>query len=413
MKRTSQSGILDYKKDILLVGATYSENTGDGVIADCLDWAVRQTSPGLTIKHLDLAGRTKVGAKSVYGRGLILRLVDRLPSSIGQWIVSVGLQRLLRRLRPDWIRRVGEADAVIISGGQLFADTNLNFPLKIGQLADICRNSGIPLSVASAGVSQDWSQKGKKLFIELADCDLRFLGFRDQTSIANWMQQFGSRGPEPVLVRDPGLLAKECYGIPASTEEKPPIGIGIASAIILAHHSDEVIAGAGRHSSQAALFDFFRSSTLALNAQGHGVCLFCNGATEDAAFLKELSLDPAIAKAESIGKVKIAPIPRTGRELAQIIAGCGLIMAHRLHACVLGYSFGRPVVGLSWDTKLRSFFASVDLSEHVITQAEVLEHDVVGAVDAALRKGVNLEARDKFIDECRAGIASVLKATLA
>ena len=227
------------------------------------------------------------------------------------------------------------------------------------------------------------------------------------------MQQFGSRGPGPVLVRDPGLLAKECYGIPASTEEKPPIGIGIASAMILAHHSDEVIAGAGRHSSQAALFDFFRSSTLALNAQGHGVCLFCNGATEDAAFLKELSLDPAIAKAESIGKVKIAPIPRNGRELAQIVAGCGLIMAHRLHACVLGYCFGRPVVGLSWDTKLRSFFASVDLSEHVITQAVVLEHDVVAAVEAALCKGVDVEARDKIIAECRAGIASVLEATLA
>lgn len=412
MTSTAQSKILNRKNDILLVGATYSENTGDGVIADCLEWAVHQTSPGLTIKHLDLAGRTKVGAKSVYGRGLILRLVDRLPSSIGQWIVSVGLQRLLRRLRPDWIRRVGEADAVIISGGQLFADANLNFPRKICQLADICHNSGKPLAVASAGVSRDWSHKGKKLFTELADCDLRFLGFRDQTSISNWEQQFGSRGPSPVLVRDPGLLAKDCYGIPTSNDAQPTIGIGVASAIILAHHSDEVIAGAGRNATQAALFDFFRSSTLALNAQGHAVCLFCNGATEDAALLKVLSMDPVIANSESIGKVKIAPVPRTGRELAQIIAGCGLIMAHRLHACVLGYAFGRPVVGLSWDTKLRSFFASVDLSEHVITQAVVFEHDVMGAVDAALRKGVNLEARDKIIDECRSGIASVLEATL-
>lgn len=210
MKRTAQSGILDCNKGLHLVGATYRENSGDRVIADCLQWAVRQTSNSLTITHLDLARRTMGGVKSDYGRALILRFVDRLPSSVGM-----------------------------------------------------------------------------------------------------------------------------------------------------------------------------------------------------------LSLPPTIAKAERSGSVKIAPAPRTGRELARTVADRSLIMAHRLHACMLRYAFGRLVISLSWGTKLRSSFASVGLVKHEITQALVLAHDVVGAVHAALCKGVNLEARDKSIDECRAGMAKALEATLA
>jgi hypothetical protein len=47
----------------------------------------------------------------------------------------------------------------------------------------------------------------------------------------------------------------------------------------------------------------------------------------------------------------------TPADLAVFVAGCDLIIAHRMHACIAAHSFAVPTIGLTWDEKLTSFFA--------------------------------------------------------
>ena len=64
------------------------------------------------------------------------------------------------------------------------------------------------------------------------------------------------------------------------------------------------------------------------------------------------------------------------------------MIAHRLHATILAFSYGVPAVGLRWDDKLTAFFGSVGLEKHTT----VLDHATVERVGdfawAALRAKV-------------------------
>lgn len=393
---------------ILLVGVTYSENRGDGVIADCMEWVVRRALPQAEVNHLDLAGRMAQGTKAVPHRALILKAIAFLPGIVRKRLVAAGLKRLLDRLRPQWTKAIADADHVIISGGQVFSDVDLNFPFKIGKVAEICAEQSVPVAIAAAGVAGNWSSTGTMLFKKLTTCELTFVGLRDQSSLSHWAAQFGSESPHTVLVRDPGFLAAGCYDITPASGTDLPVGIGITSPLSLTHHSDDQIAGAGDPVSYKALFRFFRDTALAAVGRDHRVCLFCNGAAEDGAMLHALSLDPQIADMVIAGRVIIAPVPQSGGALAQTIAGCKAVIGHRLHACIVGYAFQRPVVGLSWDSKLESFLTSVGLSDNILKQPNLLPEDAVTAVEEALQSGVNPLRHAEILEECEAGLSAVL-----
>ncbi|MNF57022.1 Polysaccharide pyruvyl transferase [compost metagenome] len=56
--------------------------------------------------------------------------------------------------------------------------------------------------------------------------------------------------------------------------------------------------------------------------------------------------------------------PKTPSDLVNTINRYDLIVAHRLHANIIAYSLGITSIGLRWDTKLHSFFKSIN-REHL------------------------------------------------
>lgn len=392
---------------VVVFGATWSENTGDGVIADCVAWALSRDIPGTEIRHVDIAGRRGPGMVTVNNRATILQVLTWLPALTRLVFMRAGLRRLVKRIAMHWRDEIARADLVLVSGGQIFSDVHRNFPYKIEAMARISRDEGVPVAIAAAGVSLNWSAEGRRLFLALADCDLRFVGLRDPASIAAWQSHFGA-GPSPVLVRDPGLLAVDCYNLRAiAPAQNAPIDLGVAAFMILAHHADRAIAGAGQPPSAAGLREFFVNIVRELVARGNRVRLFCNGAAEDAALLRAIMGHPAVMALVDDGTVDAADSPRTGAELARIIAGCRAVIAHRLHACVVAYSCTVPALGLGWDSKLDAFFESVGLAAHIITDPVVLPSTVVERAHAALADGIAADKHDSILQDANRGLRQV------
>lgn len=384
---------------IVLFNLHYSPNTGDGVIADCLIHAITAERPDAQVVSVDLSGRTGFGAVTVRNRALAMKVLAALPRVLRQPLALNRLDALLDRAEPRWRAALDGADAALIGGGQLFSDADLNFPAKIGRAAALLAQARIPVAIHGVGVARNWSPRGTALFNRVFETDLRSVGVRDAASATAWSEQAARALPAPRLTRDPGLLAAAAYGPP--TEEAAHTALCITDPAILAYHAEAGVAGKG-----GAVF--FEALALALAAQPGGVRLFCNGAAEDAAALTRLAARPAIARAAAEGRLSVAPVPATPAELAAIIAPAAAVVAHRLHACILGYAYARPVVGLGWDAKVASFFDSVGLSRFFVPPDGAGAATAAALAAEARATGLDPTTHARVLSETRAQVRDTL-----
>ncbi len=138
---------------IVVFNVKYSENLGDGILAFCIEHGLSQTGGGIEVETVDLAGRHGFGGASSSRRRHLLKLLQGLPKPARRLVVGFVVRRALRRQRGEWERKIAAADAVVIGGGNLFQDDDLNFPLKIGTVLDCVRRFDRPLAIYAVGVS--------------------------------------------------------------------------------------------------------------------------------------------------------------------------------------------------------------------------------------------------------------------
>jgi Uncharacterized conserved protein len=339
---------------VLVFNVIYSENLGDGLLAQCLEKVLRR-SGNIEVETVDLAGRPDFGTTSARRRSA-LRLLHALPAFARQRAVSHALRSKLRTLAREWDEKIASADAIVLGGGNLFQDDDLNFPLKIGTLLDCVRRSGKPLAIFAVGVARDWSPQAHALFQQVDDTNLVYLSVRDEASRYNWQNHFAA-APEPSVVPDPGFLAAQLVGagsMVAASAQTYVVGICVTDPLILARHS-----GKRRTPICMRTTKEYVQLIRLLITRGHPVRLFCNGAREDQAFAERIFLDPRLARFRTTEALQLFVRPRTPAELLGILRSTSVILAHRLHACIAAYALGIPHVGIGWDQKVSSFFRSV------------------------------------------------------
>ncbi|GIT92003.1 hypothetical protein JANAI62_24600 [Jannaschia pagri] len=375
-------------------GLRYSPNLGDGVIAECVAHGVRTRKPGVDLTHVDLSGRGDFGAVTVRNREMLLAILDRLPLWLRQRLTLWKLGKLMDRLEADW-RAAAQCDLAVIGGGQILSDANLNFPIKVGQAARLLREAATPTAIYAVGVSKNWTPKGQALFARLLETDLRMVGPRDAHSLTAWTDQTEG-GPTPEVLLDPGLLAAECYGPAKAVSGR--IGLCVTDFNLLGHHADGSVAGGA-----VGPVEFYVGIAEALITKGFDVCLFTNGAAEDRALRARV----AAALGQRDG-VLVPEDPVRPDDLVSQIGACEAVVAHRLHACIVAYSYGRAIVGLGWDRKLQSFFETVDLAAGFTAAPEITGTDVARLVDTALARGVDASKRAQILDRAWAGIDRLL-----
>ncbi|WP_195909673.1 polysaccharide pyruvyl transferase family protein [Rhizobium tubonense] len=392
---------------ILVFNVKYSENLGDGLLALCIEKYLGHGGvDNVQIETIDLAGREGFGT-SRNRRQPAIRILHRLPPFARRMAVEYVLGRSLRKLRQEWEKKIAAADAVVIGGGNLFQDDDLNFPLKVGTLLDCVRQAKRPLAIYAVGVSGHWSPRAKSLFERLHKTQIVHLSVRDNFASDNWSHHFPD-GPAAEIFPDPGLLVRHMTGPQADLFEpkfKRVAGICVTEPIILERHASQSVSAIPFRS-----VDDYRELIKLLLADGHRVCVFCNGAAEDQAFANQILDDAAMAKHLASGRVELAERPRTPEELIDILTSTSVILAHRLHACIAAYSLAIPHVGLGWDKKVQGFFQSVGREEYFVNGTDACVRNVWLQLNAAEREGIDAQRHAAVLEFAQSGLSHLRQA---
>jgi polysaccharide pyruvyl transferase WcaK-like protein len=310
----------------------------------------------------------------------------------------------LNKLRGQWDDKVAGADAVVIGGGNLFQDDDLNFPLKIGAVLDCVSRHDRPLAVYAVGVSKHWSKPACRLFARLKQTRLVHLSVRDGFAQDAWSEHF-PEGPSAKIVRDPGLLVR---ALPTNVEplslakRQLTIGLCVTDPIILQRH-----AGIDASSIPLSNLSVYRDLIGALLDDHHRVVLFCNGAREDQAFAERIRCSVGRHRAIRPGTLNISRRPLVPVDLVRVIQSVDVVLAHRLHACIAAYALRIPHVGLGWDKKVEGFFNSVGRETYFIKDALLSPEHVALLLKAAQKEGVDALRHDVTVSEARAGISNM------
>jgi polysaccharide pyruvyl transferase WcaK-like protein len=81
-----------------------------------------------------------------------------------------------------------------------------------------------------------------------------------------------------------------------------------------------------------------------------------------------------------------------------------VIIAHRMHACILAHSFAIPAIGLKWDVKLDSFFALSGREAFIADCADLDPVTLIALTHRALAIGVDRAQLDQLVAMTRADV---------
>jgi polysaccharide pyruvyl transferase WcaK-like protein len=389
---------------IAIFNVKYSPNLGDGLLSECLERELTAAAPVLTVNSVDLAGRTGFSSGGRY-RGVALTILEALPRLLRQFATTLILGVLITlSLRPKFRAALADADAVVVGGGNLFADVDLNFPSKINAALGAAGKRRLPAAVFGVGVTRNWSPKGEALFSNaLRDVDLVDVTVRDERSQTIWtdlLVPFGVRGAN--IARDPGLLASRHYAAAERSLDGRSIGFCITDPVALRYHT-------GRTDSVVDVGRWYGAVIGALAQASYRVTLFTNGSPEDRTFL-----DANAAGWCAIAPVAIRQMPafQDPAALAHFISSCDGLIAHRMHACIAAHSFGIPSIGLRWDVKLDSFFELVGRASYMADLKTLPPDQIVALLDRAITEGIDRPALDALIAAGREDVARLARILL-
>lgn len=386
---------------VRLFNVKYSPNLGDGLLSECLEQALVDEGAHPDTWSIDLAGRAGFGS-SASGRSLQMRVLDAIPGALRHVAIRAPLAiQAQRRWKPHYRSSLVGADCVVIGGGNLLADLDLNFPTKLSLAIEEAARSDLPVFIYGCGVSAGWSRRGLTLLQRAIDHGVvRKVFVRDERSRQVWNELIGSaQRLEADVVRDPGLLAVERYrvGLQAISTRRPVIGLNITSQVALRYH-------AGNMPSASELDAWYLAVASHLMAAGFDMTVFTNGSPEDRACASRLR--PLFDPLSRTASVTFAEVDRPG-DLVHLIAGLTGIIAFRMHAVIAAYSCRIPFLALQWDPKLDAFVQSVDRGHwlcHPLTTSPVkaAEHMV-----SAIAEGISSAERDEVVAQSRQGVAKL------
>lgn len=383
---------------IAVANVKFSPNLGDGLLAECLEAELRRG--GAETLAIDIAGREAFG-EGLRNRRAILSLLELAPGPIRQAGVGAALGMIVkRRLRPKWRERLASADALVLGGGNLLADADLNFPTKIDGVLGEAAAAGLPIGIYGVGVSNNWSKRGQALFERAMTAGrLTHVAVRDPLSKEIWDHRLGKAGVAPAQVApDPAVLAARHFPKVAKLPGRIRVGLGVTNPLALRYHAADFKV---RDEAFAAWMADLAS---AMAKAGWEVVLFTNGSPEDREYLDALAPRLCAAAPDAIS---VQPAFGKPSEMAAFLSGCDLIMAHRMHACITAYAYQIPHIGFAWDRKLQSFFDSVGRADFVASAGEASVDEVTTLADRALAEGIEPAAHSAQVRAAERGIADL------
>jgi polysaccharide pyruvyl transferase WcaK-like protein len=359
---------------------------GDGAIAQSLSFLFENAVPGLDVRLLDISAREtwageRTSASGSTPRGFKLPSVRRLIGSRAVNVVRWQLQQG-RHARARWPEQLRSASGLIIGGGLLIMDNNLDFPLKLSALVRMAQNQGVPVHFAACGVGNNrpWSNSGRRLLHQALSA-AETVTLRDaisQHKLAEFMPDIATE-----VTLDPAVFARDVFGPPVDMPGSEVVGLGVI-------HVDKINAY-NRDKPQLTSADtcaFWLELAALLLRQGVRPSFFCNGSERDHQFAQEIA---AQARRQHGLEIPVEPRPTRPAQLAHTIARFSGVVVFRLHASILATAYRIPSVGLAWDRKVPAFYSETNRDDLCFSLYDCTPGDVVEALQRAMAAGISAE----------------------
>lgn len=372
----------------------YSPNLGDGLLSECLENALIEEGADPTTTSVDLAARRQYGDEMA-GRGAIMAVLESLPPALRHSAIRMLLPiHGGIKWRPHYAAALDNATGVVLGGGNLLSDLDLNFPTKLGLAVEEAARRNLPVAIYGCGMAAHWSKTGLKWARKsFANPVVKAVFVRDIDSKNLWDDLMAPHtGHTAQVVRDPGLLAKKCYALPSKERsDRPVAGLNIISHIALRYHSDSA-------PTLERLGSWYEGVARLLIAKGFRVHAFTNGSPEDRQYAASLrDRLKALGTQDDI----IFLTQTTPEELCRHINGFDVLIAFRMHAIIAAYSLGVPAIALKWDRKLTSFMNSVEQSHREVDVAQVSPEDCAELAALARDEGLPEAKRQSVLAEAQ------------
>lgn len=384
------------RERVVLCGGAYSDNFGDGIIADCLEYGLRQHLPEMHAVKMDISGRLYYGEGGFGQKAGAQWLLKLIPHSVGRYLILLAGSLYIKRvIEPNWRRVISRNDAVVVGGGQLFQDEHLNFPVKMWWLGRALRKSNCHTLVYSVGVDRHWSSLGRRLFGAMfRDAEPTYCSVRDHASRQNLLAHLPQVNAASVEVDlDPALLADVVYGVTRRASREFDVGIGIMDPWTLRVDARQ------RDADVTLVADRWKLLIQALLNENLSVALFTNGAREDEEFVHrlrhEVGGDPRLVVLER---------PASSGDYVANLSRMRCILAHRLHASIVSYALDIPSLGLQWDPKVENFYSLCERKEWVFDFTAKPTAELVAKIQDLMGASVDPAVRTAVIAQCDAGL---------
>jgi len=366
-----------YRPKIVIAAEIWSPNLGDGIIAESLKYLLRHAQPRVQVEYLDISGRNPDCRGSVEKNQTISYIQRYIQGKKYLNIARSALKRhkLKTHYLRYWSSLIAESDAVLIGGGQLLIDNNLDFPMKVSLIASLARSLGKKAYFISCGVGAEWSWMASRLF-KASLQSAADVTVRDTASLKRLSQYI----PEIAvsLSADPALFASSVYEREREVDDNL-LGLGLMSVDSINRHSRVKL-------THDELANFWIEIARNLHKEGKMFEFFTNGCPRDYRFAEYVLRSVKQLRIPC----KLAPRPTRPYELARCVNKYKAIIASRLHAHILATSYLVPSVALNWDDKVQSFFSDTG-------RANIAFNYDIGIIDKIIE--ILLEIMDEPVSE--------------
>lgn len=366
---------------IVLAGFPNVKNFGDPILFESAEYLIKSIiDEETTVVRLDLFGEKNNKIKT-----LTIKVLNRLMNTLIKKEYRntsgfYGLQKkLIKSAVYNYYRHTTEnADAIIFAGGGMLKYKYETCDFRLTILTEMAEELNIPVAFNAVGV-EGYSAENircQKMKESLNNDIVKSITTRDDIDLLNDKYIYNNN-VFTAKVADSAFWSDKVYNI-SNNKNSKIVGLGVVRGGIFQDN--------GISMTEDELLNLWVGIIEELDSKAIEWKLFTNGLGADNEFLYKL-----LKKIGRLDEEELVRIPRSPKELVEIISEFQTVIACRMHASIVSYSLDVPSVGLVWNDKIRMFGETIGHPDRFISHQEFSPKRIV-------EKMINIELNEEDIN---------------
>ena len=330
---------------ILIIGEWNSKNLGDNLLCSTYERLLKSLFPEAKTIRFDISSKSGVSALKQFPGKVLFKLSSYIPflkpfaQNYHNFILEYSIKRILCRI----LSKKGNYIAAV-AGGALVQDY---FAISLNTIGEILEKHNVPIIYNAIGVGNIKKEESKEIFRKLLTRkNIKSISARDNLKELNFTHL-------PIKhIPDVAICCSQFYHITKPTEKI--IGFGILNPSFYINNSkDNAILTENDYKKY--IVDVIKKIQKDTNLP---IQIFSNGAMDDYLYAQNIKKEIASPY------ITVAPRPKNEKELVLLINSFSYVIANRLHALILAYSFNIPTYGILWDFKVKYWHDFIQSQEY-------------------------------------------------